>query len=191
MDSIKLVKAFEFSSLKHRHQKRKGKFEHPYFSHVAAVATLLAKYNYDNEVVIAGILHDTLEDTDTTYDELASNFGKQVSDLVQDVSENKSLPYNERKIAYIQHLEKTETRKEAAAISCCDLIANMNSLLLEEEHIGGIIKQTNNYLSKRIGEDFSKTITVYRRNVIAEKLGSGAPVVVELDGVLEKVFLLV
>lgn len=186
MNSLHIINAFEFSSLKHQHQKRKGKLEHPYFSHVAAVATLLAKYNYDDEVIIAGILHDTLEDTNTTYDELVTNFGKQVADLVQDVSENKSLPYKEMKYGYVDHLKKAETRNEAIAISCCDLLANCCSMILEEEHSPGFISR----LYGKIFDEFEK-LTNYRRDVIAEKLGNDAPIVVELDEVLKKVFSLI
>lgn len=187
MNSFQLVNAFEFASHKHKHQKRKGKHKFPYFSHIAAVATLLAYYGYEEEVIIAGILHDTLEDTDTTYDELAFNFGKQVADLVLDVTENKELPYREMRYSYIEHLKQEETKKEAAAISCCDLIANLNSLLLEEEHTPGVVAETYKFLSKKLTEDYLTSVVAYRRNVIAQRLGDDAPAVLELDKVLKKI----
>ncbi len=131
-------------------------------------------------------MHDTLEDTDTTYDELVSSFGKRVADLVQHVTENTTLPLKEMKVGYVDHLKQEETPPEAAAISCCDLIANCSSMILEEEHSPGFIAR----LYGELFIDFKK-LSNYRRDVIAGKLGIDTPIIAELDIILEKVFGLV
>ena len=69
----------------------------PYITHPAAVGLILTRAGMDEEVIIAGILHDVIEDTDKTHADIAASFGKRVADLVAEESEDPSLPYAEMK----------------------------------------------------------------------------------------------
>lgn len=94
-----LTKAMNFAAQKHVDQRRKGAQQEPYINHVAEVAWLLAENTggKDVELIAAGFLHDTLEDTETTYAELLREFGQNIADIVQEVSDNKSISKPERK----------------------------------------------------------------------------------------------
>ena len=100
----KLLQAASFAAQKHTNQKRKGSNQEPYINHPLEVANLLANVgNVDDlDVLIAAILHDTIEDTGVTKDELAGLFGETVSGYVAEVTDDKSLPKAERKRLQIE-----------------------------------------------------------------------------------------
>lgn len=99
----------------------------PYFSHLSYVALLLQRAGYDDEVVAAGFLHDALEDTDVTAEEMKNSFGARVTQLVEGVSEEKDVKdWVERKRLYREMIKAGEA--ESAAISCADHIHNSRSL---------------------------------------------------------------
>lgn len=104
-DTAKLLQAARFAAIKHVKQKRKGNDEAPYINHPLEVANLLANVgkidNYD--VLIAAILHDTVEDTETTREEIAEKFGETVAKMVMEVTDDKSLPKAVRKQKQIEH----------------------------------------------------------------------------------------
>ena len=87
-----LLKAIQFAALKHQRQRRKDSDASPYINHPIRVATLLADVGAvsDVETLMAAILHDTVEDTETTFDELRTQFGGRVSNLVGEVTDDKS-----------------------------------------------------------------------------------------------------
>ena len=90
-----LWRAYEFGERYHSGQKRlSGK---PYFSHCIAVANTLAKWNMDITTIIAGLLHDTLEDTEATSEELVELFGEELSKLVNGLTKLKEIQYSSRK----------------------------------------------------------------------------------------------
>ena len=93
-DIVKIVRALDFAARRHVGQKRKGEAGEPYVNHLAEVALLLAEATdgRDPNLVIAGLLHDSIEDQEVKYDELAAEFGKDVADLVVEVTDDKSLP---------------------------------------------------------------------------------------------------
>src|SRR2546427_7623939 len=103
-DIIRISQALEFAAQKHVDQRRKGQHEEPYVNHVAEVARLLAEATggKDANLVIAGLLHDTIEDTPTTYEELAVRFGSDVANLVAEVTDDKSLTKEVRKQRQIE-----------------------------------------------------------------------------------------
>lgn len=110
-----IEKAIVFATMAHGNQKRKGT-NIPYITHPYAVGMYLQKANCSPEVVAAGILHDTLEDTETTFYELKEIFGEKVANLVKAASENdKSLPWEERKQLTIEML-KDATLEEIQVI---------------------------------------------------------------------------
>lgn len=102
-DLVLVTRAVHFAAIRHKDQHRKGEDYAPYVNHLAEVAELLADAGADSELIAAGYLHDTIEDTGTTYDELAGLFGARVADLVREVSDDKSLPKAERKRLQIEH----------------------------------------------------------------------------------------
>src|SRR5262245_27282813 len=99
MTARKLLEAAQFAAVKHRRQRRKGGDADPYVNHVITVAELLARVAEVTNLATlqAALLHDTLEDTDTTPAELDSRFGQEVRRLVEEVSHDKRLPQAERK----------------------------------------------------------------------------------------------
>ncbi len=101
----KLLKAADFAAQKHKRQKRKGLNGEPYINHPLEVAHILASVGKveDIDILIAAILHDTVEDTDTTKDDIIEIFGENVAEMVVEVTDDKSLPKAERKHLQIEH----------------------------------------------------------------------------------------
>ena len=94
-----VLKAAQFASIKHRDQRRKDVESSPYIIHPISVALTLADIGgvEDPEILAAALLHDTLEDTNTTGSELEGIFGEAVRIFVEEVTDDKSLPKDERK----------------------------------------------------------------------------------------------
>ena len=126
--TVDLMRALNFAARKHAGQVRKGVVALPYINHLAEVADLLARATggRDPVLLIGGLLHDTLEDTDTTRDELTSAFGAEVAALVAEVSDDTSLPKAERKRAQI----KTAGAKSARArmLKLADKTSNVRAV---------------------------------------------------------------
>jgi guanosine-3',5'-bis(diphosphate) 3'-pyrophosphohydrolase len=95
----RLIAAIAFAAVKYRDQRRKDAEASPYINHPIALANVLAnEADIDDErVLIAAILHDTVEDTETTVQELMKRFGQEVADIVLEVTDDKSLAKDERK----------------------------------------------------------------------------------------------
>ena len=125
----KLMKAMLFAAKKHTDQRRKGERAEPYVNHLIEVADLLAQHTggKNTDLICAGILHDTIEDTGTKYDELKREFGENVADIVKECTDDKSLPKQERKRLQIEHApQKSE---EARMVKMADKISNLRSIL--------------------------------------------------------------
>ena len=106
MNSINnLLAAASFAARKHRDQKRKGADAEPYINHPLEVANLLANVGKveDFDVLIAAVLHDTVEDTETSPEELTELFGEKVCGYVLEVTDDKSLPKDVRKERQVEH----------------------------------------------------------------------------------------
>lgn len=119
------VKALRFAAEKHRDQRRKGKDRAPYINHPIAVAETLWQVGgvRDINVLVAALLHDTIEDTGTTQDELRQEFGEDVLSLVMECTDDKSLPKLMRKDLQIQNAPHKTTR--ARQIKLADKINNV------------------------------------------------------------------
>ncbi|MCM3476601.1 MULTISPECIES: HD domain-containing protein [Bacillaceae] len=129
-----IEKAIEVAAKAHDHQYRKGT-NLPYISHPYTVGVLLLTFGYAEEVVAAGILHDTVEDTDLTLDDIKKDFGERIADIVRGASEkDKSLSWEERKQATIDHLA-TEPR-DVCLIVCADKLHNLTTIKRELEREG-------------------------------------------------------
>jgi (p)ppGpp synthase/HD superfamily hydrolase len=113
----------------HAGQVRKGDGQLPYVVHPVTVALILSRYTADEDTIIAGLLHDTLEDTTVTEDELGREFGAKVRDLVADVSESPlpGLSWETRKTRYLRHLQTAS--RGALLIAGADKIANLVSMI--------------------------------------------------------------
>ena len=100
-----LLTAIRFSAEKHRNQRRKDRDKTPYINHPIEVTQLLWEVGgvRDVNVVLAAILHDTIEDTDTRPEEIRERFGEKVLSLVLEVTDDKNLPKQERKRQQIEH----------------------------------------------------------------------------------------
>jgi guanosine-3',5'-bis(diphosphate) 3'-pyrophosphohydrolase len=123
------LKALSFAARKHRKQFRKGNEPRdPYINHPIAVADLLVRIGnvYDPEVIVAALLHDTVEDTDATLEELEAQFGPVISHLVAEVSDDKSLPKEERKRRQVEHALSLSPR--ARLVKLADKTCNLRDV---------------------------------------------------------------
>lgn len=127
-------KAFQFALKKHEGQFRKGT-DTPYITHPFAVAMLLKEYRYSDEVIAAGLLHDTLEDTETTEQELRQHFGVEVLELVLAASEStKHLAWELRKLQTIEELPRKS--KEQLGVIIADKLHNIRSIQADCDEVG-------------------------------------------------------
>lgn len=124
----KLIEAASFAAKKHRYQKRKGDNHEPYINHPLEVANLLANVGKveDYDVLIAAVLHDTIEDTQTSPAELTERFGESVCRMVLEVTDDKSLPKQERKLKQIEHAPHLSDG--AKQLKLCDKISNITDV---------------------------------------------------------------
>ena len=126
---LELLKAVNFAADKHRHQRRKDRERSPYVNHPIAVAETLARVgNVSNLTALqAALLHDTIEDTKTTPEDLEQVFGPEVRDLVLEVTDDKTQPKQERKQLQIEHAVHLSDR--AKQIKMADIICNVCDIL--------------------------------------------------------------
>jgi len=131
--------ALAVAAAAHASQNRKDKTRTtPYIAHPSMVGYLLRDAGFDDEVVAAGILHDTVEDTTVSVADIERDFGARVSVLVSAVTEHdKSLPWETRKAQYLDHL--AETSIDALAIAAADKLHNTRSILgaMDRLHAAG------------------------------------------------------
>jgi (p)ppGpp synthase/HD superfamily hydrolase len=123
-----LLAALKFAAHKHSRQRRKDLEATPYINHPIAVAEVLSRVGEitDLPTLQAAILHDTIEDTETSPQELEDYFGQEVRFLVQEVTDDKSLPKQERKRLQIEHAPKLST--PAKLIKIGDKICNVGEI---------------------------------------------------------------
>lgn len=125
-----LTQALMFAAQKHTDQRRKGARAEPYINHLIDVVDILARHTggQDATLLLAGALHDTIEDTGTTHEELKRAFDENVADIVQECSDDKSLPKQERKRLQAEHAPHKSPR--ARMVKIADKISNLKSILL-------------------------------------------------------------
>ena len=125
----RIMAAARFAAEKHAQQKRKGENGEPYFNHLLEVAELItaSSPHLDVELVMAAFLHDTVEDTSVTLKELEQRFGKDVGDLVAEVTDDKSLPKETRKQLQVEHTPEKSSR--AQTLKLADKISNLRAII--------------------------------------------------------------
>jgi GTP diphosphokinase / guanosine-3',5'-bis(diphosphate) 3'-diphosphatase len=123
-----IFRALRFAADKHRFQRRKDPERSPYINHPIDLANVLVDEAAvtDKVVLVAAILHDTVEDTDTTIDEITAAFGAEVSEVVAEVTDDKSLPKAERK--RLQEVHAPQVSFRAQQLKLADKIANLRDI---------------------------------------------------------------
>ena len=118
------VRAASFAAYKHRNQRRKNSAAEPYINHPLSVAARLSSAGVTDAVALVGaVLHDTVEDTDTTLEEVRTLFGDAVAQVVAEVTDNKQLPKAERKRLQVERAHQKSP--QAKLIKLGDKLDNL------------------------------------------------------------------
>ena len=131
LEGLRLVsEAADLAARRHSGMQRKGRGNEPYINHLAEVANLLsiATEGADAELVAAGWLHDTIEDTETTHRELAEKFGERAAAFVVEVTDDMTLPKDERRRRQV--VEAPRKSPGAKLIKIADKISNIRARIL-------------------------------------------------------------
>lgn len=186
MKNEQVFKAIEFATKAHYGQFRKGT-KLPYILHPLGVAKILIEHDCSEEIVVAGILHDIVEDTSTTLKDINENFGVQVAELVEALSEpDKSDNWENRKQHTIDYLKIAPI--EVLLISCADKLHNVRAIREDYARNGEALWSRFNrpktkqkwyyqalaevFISRREGET-SKTLFSEFQLEVNEVFGSG------------------
>jgi len=178
-----ILKALNFSADKHFGQKRKSS-KLPYIVHPFSVAIILSNYTSDEDIIVAGLLHDVIEDVEGCgYEDLKKYFGEKVADIVQGISENKEAyegvsdreSWQDRKEEYIENLKNDSL--ESLLICAADKIHNLRSMMM-------IYKEQGDAMWSDYNAPLEKQIWYYDAvlKILKEKLDS------EIVGELEENF---
>lgn len=184
MYTFKIEQAIKAAALLHQDQLRKGVVPLPYITHLMAVLMILRDYTSEEDVLVAALLHDTLEDTDYTREELETDFGPTVLSYVSTLTEpkydgEKKLPWIEVKKGYAKQLRTGPI--EAVMIAAADKAHNFRAIVDEylEDHqrflkdfgphpelrieaYQSIANAINNRLTDGIVHEFNHTFTEYK-----------------------------
>ena len=152
-----LVRATNFAALKHSTQRRKNTVETPYINHPVGVMNILCTEGdvTDIPTLMAAVLHDTVEDTDTSLEEIEAEFGAEVRGLVNEVTDDKSLPKEERK--RLQVVNGPGKSHKAKLVKLADKLYNLRDLTTEtpvgwtEERVGEYRKWGSRVCSGLVG----------------------------------------
>lgn len=127
--SSTLIKAIQFASVKHINQRRKNATKDPYINHPIGVMSILSECGVtDINTLSAAVLHDTIEDTDTTYAELVSEFNVEIANIVRDVTDDKSLDKVTRKLIQIEHANNPNMSIKSKLVKLADKCDNLSKL---------------------------------------------------------------
>lgn len=128
-DLVRLTRAADYAARQHIGQRRKGERAEPYVNHLTEVAALLAETTEGSDLVLVmgGLLHDTIEDTDATVEDLQERFGAEVAALVAEVTDDKSLPKEERKRLQVETTPAKSRR--AKLLKIADKTSNLRGLV--------------------------------------------------------------
>lgn len=129
-DTTLIIRAAAFAAHKHRNQRRKDADASPYINHPLGLARVLSEEGgiTDAETICAALLHDTIEDTDTSREELEREFGSEITGIVLEVTDDKSLPKAERKKAQVAHAAHISDK--AKRVKLADKICNLRDVAL-------------------------------------------------------------
>lgn len=178
----KIELAIHKASLLHKDQIRKGADELPYITHLFSVFVILTKYTKDEDTLISGLLHDTLEDTHYTEEELEKDFGTRVKDIVLGVTEQKTkdgkiIEWEERKRGYVRGLETAS--EESLYVSAADKIHNFQSSIDSYQDNKEAYKK--DFVSKDRAMFYGSVV-----EVIVSRLGKDHELAVQLQEMFDK-----
>ena len=158
-----IFKAIEFTTKAHSGQFRKGT-KIPYLIHPFGVAKILIEQNCSEEVIAAGILHDTVEDTHTTVEDIRNSFGEKVAALVEGASEpNRQDPWEKRKRHTIDYLKTAPM--DVLLIACADKLDNIKSTREDYEKCGESIWSRFNRPKKNQKWYYQKLLNVFNSRI--------------------------
>ena len=175
-------KAKLFAIRAHMGQVRKSEPDKPMIIHPIGVGCLLESYGYDDGVVAAGYLHDVVEDTKYTIDDIVREFGSDIAELVMGASEaDKSLSWEERKEISIQEIKDLPLRNKL--VVCADKINNLEDLYLKFEKSG-----ERDFSEFKRGEEKQRWYytSVYESLIVGED--PNLDIFLQLKDILDKVF---
>jgi len=190
-----ILKATSFASLKHSNQRRYDLARTPYINHPIGVAYSVIDEGgiFDLHTIQAALLHDTVEDTDATYEEIEREFGEAVKNLVEELTDDKNLSYHQRKKQQVEKALKFSQKAKVVKLS--DKLYNMRDIIREVpqnwsiESVQGYfvwgkkvvdgIRGTNKRLEDALDEVFQKSF------VFEDKVYPVIPKNVDLDEFLE------
>jgi (p)ppGpp synthase/HD superfamily hydrolase len=124
--AARILEATLFAARAHAGQTRKGAAAEPYVNHVIEVAAILAEAGAPEDAIIAGLLHDTVEDTEATHADLVAAFGATVADIVAEATDDKSLPKETRKALQVSLAPKKSDA--AKQLKLADKISNLRAI---------------------------------------------------------------
>ncbi|RZF39063.1 hypothetical protein LSTR_LSTR006600 [Laodelphax striatellus] len=166
-----LVMCTNFAAEKHKTQRRKNVDKTPYINHPIGVANILSEAGIsDVNILCAALLHDTVEDTDTTLEELEKEFGPVIAKIVAEVTDDMSLPSAERKILQVQHARACS--HEAKLVKLADKLYNMRDLTKEKPE---------NWTDERISAYY-----LWSKQVIDEIRGTNPIIEKQLDEIFRR-----
>ncbi|XGW23570.1 hypothetical protein V3C99_005639 [Haemonchus contortus] len=171
-DLALVVKASDFAARRHRNQKRKDLTGTPYINHPIGVAYILTNEAkvFDAATLAAAMLHDTVEDTKTTLEEIKEEFGQEVHDIVKECTDDKSLPKDVRKKAQIENAPKHSHK--AKLVHLADKLYNLRD----------IERQTPIGWDRRRVKEYFK----WSKEVIAGMKGTNENLEMTLDDLINK-----
>ena len=171
-DEALIPQAAAFAENAHAGQFRKGPGKVPYFTHPRAVAQLVAKHSSDPELVIAAYLHDTIEDCHVTFEQLESQFGKRVAQLVHSLTNDEERIASEGKVPYMRD-KLSHLSSDALLVKLCDTLHNTSQ--------STSLRQVNNYLkiirvlgNRRDLSDVHRELISIIRSTAAARHSAGA-----------------
>ncbi len=134
MFSERFEQAIRLCLRAHHGQVRKAEPNIPYATHPIHVSFLVIQSGGDEDCAIAALLHDLLEDTDVTGEDLEAAFGRRITQIVREVSEDKNLPWEIRKSRMVEQLRSASP--EACLVAAADKLHNLETLLSAERKFG-------------------------------------------------------
>ncbi|MEB3102047.1 HD domain-containing protein [Ferviditalea candida] len=172
-------KAIQTATIAHANQTRKSS-DLPYITHVYGVGILLAQHGCSPEEIAAGILHDTVEDTDLTLEDIKKDFGEQVAAIVEGCSEpGKSLSWEKRKEHTLEFLKHASD--EIRHVACADKLHNIRSMREDYSNLG-------ESLWTRFKRGKEQQAWYYSGLVISLSVGAPFPMLDELKVEVERLF---
>ncbi|ULT57698.1 HD domain-containing protein [Neobacillus drentensis] len=177
MDVIE--KALQIAAKAHVKQRRKGS-DIPYIVHPVAVGMILMKAGYDETLIAAGILHDTVEDTDLSLQDIEQEFGFKIAEIVRGCSEpDKSLTWDLRKKHTIEYLKNAPS--DIRAVACADKLHNVRSITNDYNQVG-------NEIWSKFNAGKEKQEWYYTHIVESLKYQNSFPLVEELEEAVHHLF---